>query len=205
MPDHGEQESLLQAKGGERSAFDRLQRMLQDTVRLFVCRLIGPSDRQEEIVQDAFLALYLNLERIVSVEHLRPFLFRIVRNLCYDELRRQKRFTFVSLDEQGGGQDVSLAHAAAHRLPPDDQVHWILLRSAVQQAMERLPEPQRQALILHGEQGLSYEQVAAAMATDVGTVKSRIHYGRRNLLKRLKPDVRRALGVDKEKDNGGNK
>ena len=98
MSDSGEHELFEQARADNRTAFDRLQETLDAPVRRFVRRLVGISEAEDDIVQDAFLALYMNLERLESSEHLRPFLFRIVRNRCYDTLRRQGRFQFVPLD-----------------------------------------------------------------------------------------------------------
>lgn len=200
-----ENELFQQARAGVRSAFDKLQEKLEAPVKRFVRRLIGLSSSEDDIVQDAFLALYMNLERLDSSEHLRPFLFRVVRNLCYDELRRKGRFQFVSLDEDIGDSDALLSFLIDHRAQPDEEVYWILLYSEVQKAMERLPEPQRQTLILYCEEDLTYQQIAKAMATDIGTVKSRIHYARKNLRKLLKPEILEALGIEKEDKNVRNK
>jgi RNA polymerase sigma-70 factor (ECF subfamily) len=147
----------------------------------------------------------MNLERLDSDEHLRPFLFRVVRNLCYNELRTKGRFQFVSLDQCPDESGALSPPLPDSRSPPDEEVHWILLYSEVQKAMERLPESQRQALILYCEEDLTYAQVAEAMATDIGTVKSRIHYGRKNLRKLLKPEILEALGIEKEGKDGRNK
>ena len=98
MSDSGERELFEKAKANNRTAFDRLQEILDASVRRFVRRLVGISEAEDDIVQDAFLALYMNLERLESSEHLRPFLFRVVRNRCYDTLRRRGRFQFVPLE-----------------------------------------------------------------------------------------------------------
>jgi RNA polymerase sigma-70 factor (ECF subfamily) len=167
-----------------------------------VRRLIGESCSEDEIVQEVFLALWLSRQRIANVEHLRPFLFRVARNICYDELRAIGRFQVVSLDappETPPGES-GLPFLVKDRRPwPDEQVHWALVYSEVQRAMERLPEPQRQALILFAEEGLTYEQIAEAMGSDIGTVKSRIYYARKNLAKMLSPDTLEALGARKDK------
>lgn len=68
----------------------------------------------------------------------------------------------------------------------------------MQKAIDRLPEIQRQAIILYCEEDLTYAQIAEAMGTDIGTVKSRIFYGRKNLRKLLKPEILEALGIEKE-------
>lgn len=101
MTDDCEPRLFEKARAGEHAAFDRLRALLEPTVRRFVRRLIGASDAEGDVSQDAFLALYMNLERIPSVESLRPFLFRVVRNRCYSELRRQGRFATTSLNTGG--------------------------------------------------------------------------------------------------------
>jgi RNA polymerase sigma-70 factor (ECF subfamily) len=201
VPVYTEEELLQRAKAGERSAFDLLRKKLEGRVRHFVQRLVGQSDSEEDIVQDAFIALYMNLGRIDPPAHLRPFLFRVVRNRCYDELRRKGRFQWVSLDGDGGESEALLSHLADRAPRPDEVVQWHFLLSQVQEAIDRLPELQRQTLILLCEEGLSYAQVAEAMATDIGTVKSRVHYGRKALMRQLGPGIVDALGLRKEIKN----
>ena len=198
MVNRGEQELFEEAKASSRTAFDRLQDILNPSVRRFVRRLVGISDAEDDIVQDAFLALYMNLERLKSSEHLRPFLFRVVRNRCYDTLRRQGRFQFVPLEAASEDSTFNPSFLTDRLQQPDEQLHWRLLYSEVQKAIERLPEIQRQAIILYCEENLTYAQIAEAMGTDIGTVKSRIFYGRKNLRKLLKPEILEALGIEKE-------
>ncbi len=210
-----EGELLEKARSGERSAFEALQKSLEPQVRRFIRHLIGKMDVADEIVQDAFLALYLNIERIRPATSLRPFLFRVVRNLCYDELRRKGRYSCVSLDglESGWGSEQvwgspgrsgfvfgALRPDMAVTAGPDDQATWSVLLDQVRQAMDKLPESQRQALILYAFEQLSYSEVAEAMATDIGTVKSRIYYARLSLVKSLAPDTRAALGLTIKED-----
>ena len=198
MSDSGEHELFEQAKAGSRTAFNRLQETLDSSVRRFVRRLVGISEAEDDIVQDAFLALYMNLERLKSSEHLRPFLFRVVRNRCYDTLRRRGRFQFVPLDAASEGSVVDPSFLTDRRKQPDEELHWRLLYSEVQKAIDRLPEIQRQAIILYCEENLTYGQIAEAMGTDIGTIKSRIFHGRKNLRNLLKPEILEALGIEKE-------
>jgi RNA polymerase sigma-70 factor (ECF subfamily) len=204
VPDPTECELFLRARSGDRAAFDDLRALVEPRVRRFVCRLVGTgrNDRQgpaaEDIVQDAFLSLFLNLARIDPVENLLPFLFKIVRNRCYDELRRKGRFQVVSLDAGAGEGEASPLELLDGRPQPDEQIFWALALAEVRKAIDRLPELQRQTLILFCEEDLSYPQIAAAMGTDVGTVKSRIHYARRHLRRLLRPDILRSLGVEEE-------
>jgi RNA polymerase sigma-70 factor, ECF subfamily len=190
------------ARAGDRTAFDSLQQRLQPPVRRFLRRLIGQNAEEEDLIREAFLALYMNIERIPSVGNLRPFLFRVLRNLSYSELRRQGRFATVSLDTGGEAGAPALRDLADQSPSLHEQVQWLLLYAEVQRAMERLPELQRQTLVLYFEEDLTYQQIAEAMATDIGTVKSRIYYARQNLVRHLPPDIAEALGVHKENKHG---
>lgn len=201
-----EQTLLLVVQGGDSEAFQPLQDALEPSVRRFVRRLIGSSDAEDDIVQDVFIALFRNIERIEPVEKLRPYLFRIVRNRCYDELRRQRRFEAVSLDDEPDfsaspifQETVALPDGAT---PPEETAHWLLLSVQVREAIDRLPEMQRQVLILFCEEDLSYGEIAEVMNTSVGTVKSRLHYAKRALRGLLRPDTLHALeaefGVERE-------
>lgn len=198
MSNSGEHELFEEAKASNRTAFDRLQEALEPSVRRFVRRLVGISETEDDIVQDAFLALYMNLDRLESSEHLRPFLFRVVRNRCYDTLRRRGRFQFVPWEAVSEDSTVNPSFLTDRRKQPDEQLHWKLLYSEVQKAIDRLPEIQRQAIILYCEENLTYAQIAEAMGTDIGTVKSRIFYGRKNLRNLLMPEILEALGIEKE-------
>ncbi|MAG36024.1 MAG: hypothetical protein CL878_07260 [Dehalococcoidia bacterium] len=192
MSDPAERELLRQARKGSQAAYECLQERLEVPIRRFVRRLVGPHDAEDDIVQDVFLALYLNLGRMDPPDRLRPFLFRMARNRCYDELRRQGRFQAVSFDEHAG-DPVQFVHE--EWLVPDQVMQHRYLVMEVIRAMERLPEAQRQALILYGEEDLSYEQVAEAMGTTIGTVKSRIHAARRRLRQLVGSETLAALGI----------
>jgi RNA polymerase sigma-70 factor (ECF subfamily) len=150
----------------------------------------------EDIIQEAFFALYMNLERLDPPEKLRPFLFRVIRNRCYDRLRARGRFEVVSLDEVSFGDSSGERRAvqvASDDPPPDETTYWLMIYAEVQQAMENLPELQRQTLILYGELDLSYSEIAEVMNVNIGTVKSRLYYAKRNLVRLLSPETVNAL------------
>jgi RNA polymerase sigma-70 factor (ECF subfamily) len=193
LQDETETELLLRAQCGDWEAFESLQGQLEPLIRRYVRRLIGPGDAEDDIVQDTFIALYKNLSRIDPVANLRPYIFRIARNRCYDELRRG-RFDDLSLDDEQvideqGSVWVSYTDFSSNGAQPDELTHWLLLNLEVQEAMERLPQNQRETLILFSEHDLSYAEIADIMHTSVGTVKSRLFYARKNLCGLLRPET----------------
>jgi RNA polymerase sigma-70 factor (ECF subfamily) len=197
-----EEQLFRQARAGDRAAFDRLRDVLEAPARRFVRRLIGSSDSEDDILQDAFVALYLHRNRIDPVSNLRPFFFRIIRNFCYGELRRRGRFRTVSLDEPNPAEDVPLPALIDPRPRPDERVHWTLMYAQVQKAIQQLPELQRQTLVLCCAEELTYAQAAYAMGTDIATVKSRLHLARKTLAKRLGPKVLDAIGLPEDRQRG---
>lgn len=175
-----EQELLLAAQDGDLDAYEELQGLLEPDIRRYVQGKIYDSYVVDDILQDVFLAFYQNLQRIDPVENLRPYIFRIARNKCYDDLRKLERNSNVSLDDEPVQMRVSFTEAQ-HQLKPDDLTHWMLLHLEVQAAIEQLPENQREALILYSEEQMSYAEIADIMECSIGTVKSRLYYAKKNL------------------------
>jgi RNA polymerase sigma-70 factor (ECF subfamily) len=182
---------LLQVQARDEQAFADLRAQIEPAIRRFVRRLTGGSEMEDDIVQEVFIALYRNLDRINPIEKLRPYMFGIARRRCYDELRKRK-YELVSLDEEPD-EDESYLALASDDAPHDEVTHWLLLHLELQAAMEKLPEIQRQVMIMYSEENLSYQEIAEILETNVGTVKSRIHYAKRALRGMLRPATLEAI------------
>lgn len=180
------------SQADERAAFDRLIEQLRPAALGYLRRFAGELEDAEALVQEAFLALWLARERLRGPDFVLPFVYRVLRNLTYTELRRRGAW-----DRNADvGELESLADSLTNgELEPDQQLVQMLALAELRQAIDSLPEPQREALILYAQAELSYPQIAAATGCDLGTVKSRMHYARRNLRARLRPEVLDALGL----------
>lgn len=177
---------LLQAQAGDEQAFVCLRTHYEPRIRRFVTCMIASEADVEDIVQDTFVALYKNLERISPPEKLRPFLFRVARNLCYDLLRRYYRHNTIALED-------CEYRLASLRQSPEEQSHWTVLYDQVRAAIECLPDAQRETLVLYIEEELSQAEIAEITQTEIGTVKSRLYYARRMLRQLVAPDFLDAL------------
>lgn len=189
-----EQRLLTQACNGDSFAFDDLQLLLEPPIRRFVRRLIGGyHDSEDDMVQDTFISLYKHMHRIDPISNLRPYVYRIARNRVYDELRSQGRTDDnLSLDDEP--TQVWVSFIQSDNTPaPDDATHWMLLYMEVREAMDNLPDAQREALILFSEENLSYAEIAEVTGVTVGTVKSRLFHAKRNLRRFLSPQTLEAL------------
>jgi RNA polymerase sigma-70 factor, ECF subfamily len=201
-----EQELLRQANAGDYLAFEELHQSLEPDVARFVRRLIGPGQESEDVVQDTFIALYKHMARIDPPGMLRPYVFRIARNRCYDILRRQGRYEEVSIDEDEDDPVkvcISFDLADQAGAPPEEAAQWLLLYVEVKEAIDSLPEMQRQSLILYAEEGMTYAEIAEVMGVSIGTIKSRLFHAKRNLRERLSDDTLRLISeeLDLEEEN----
>lgn len=195
-----DESDLLRAlQAGDDDAFVLIMQRLENPLRRYVRRLIGDTDAGDDIMQDVFFTLYRKCDHVDASRGLRPWLFRVARNRCYDELRRQGRFQSVSLDadDDADGQTFSLAETLPDPSAPTEELaHWLFMQMIVREAMERLPENQRQALILYAEEQMSYAEIAVATNTNPGTVRSRLSHARKTLRRLVPPWVLAALASD---------
>jgi RNA polymerase sigma-70 factor (ECF subfamily) len=134
-------------------------------------RLTGNDDDAYDLVQEALLRVRKGLETY-QPGSMEAWLSRIVTNVFLDEVRRRRRRPVEALPEDPERLLPSSpgADEATDSLPDD-----------VQAALRRLPEDFRMAVVLCDVVGLSYEEIADALSVPVGTVRSRIHRGRRLL------------------------
>lgn len=190
-----EYDLLKQAQAGDYTAFESLFDRLYPSVSRFVARLIGDSPDVDDIVQLTFIAFYRSLPRIDPPETMRAYLFKIARNRCTDALRRQGRYEVGSLaDDESTPLRITFTSSAEPE-NPEDATHWLLVGLAVREAMNQLPEVQRQTLILYAEENLSLQEIALTMDTKVGTVKSRLYHARKNLRGLLHPQTLAAVNT----------
>ena len=134
-------------------------------------RLAGNDADAQDLVQEALVRVRRGLESYTPGS-LEGWLARIVTNVFLDEVRRKRRRPVVALPEQ---PDLVLPASAAADAASEE------LSADVQSALTALPEEFRTAVVLCDVVGMSYEEIAGAQSVPVGTVRSRIHRGRRLL------------------------
>ncbi len=183
-----EQVLLEAAQQGDIDAYEELQILLEPDIRRFIQRKIYDPYTVDDVLQEVFLAFYQNMHRINPIENLRPYIFRIARNKCYDDLRKLERNDNVSLDDEPVRMRVSFTEASTQP-KPDDLTHWMLLHMEVQEAMAQLPDNQREALVLYSEEQMTYAEIADIMDCSIGTVKSRLYYAKKNLRGLMNPET----------------
>ena len=143
------------------------------TLRAFAVSLCGNFDRADDLVQETLLKAWQNLDKFEEGTNLRAWLFTILRNSYFSELRKRRR----EVEDADGKMTASLSVA------PDQQGH--LDMQDFRKALATLPPEQREALVLVGAVGMSYEEAAAIAKCAVGTIKSRVNRARIRLAQML--------------------
>lgn len=178
-------------------AFASIAAALDRDLRRFARRLLrAPTmhdDAVSDAVQDTLIALHRRLPHIQPPSQIRPYAFGIIRRRCMEELRRRMRRREVAYVEEPDEDGPVIGYVPDPGAGPEDAVHLLLLDIAVHEAIDRLPEVQRQTLLLFAQANLSYEEIASVMEVSVGTVKSRLFYAKRTLTALIAPDVREAI------------
>ncbi|MCJ2065338.1 sigma-70 family RNA polymerase sigma factor [Methylobacterium sp. J-088] len=139
-------------------------------LRTFALSLAGDVNRADDLVQETFVKAWANQTRFRPGTNFTAWLFTILRNQFYSELRKTRR-EIEDVDGTHAGQMTSLA----------DQEDASTLK-VVWARLEGLPVAQRQALLLVGAEGHTYEEAASKLGCQVGTVKSRVSRARSSLL-----------------------
>lgn len=138
-------------------------------LRAFALSLTRNSATADDLVQDTLIKAWTNIEKFSPGSNLRAWLFTILRNTFYSLRRKRKR--------EVEDADGSLALALASKPEHDGRLN---MRDFMQ-AFEQLPDTQREALILVGAGGFSYEEAAETCGVAVGTIKSRVARARASL------------------------
>jgi RNA polymerase sigma-70 factor (ECF subfamily) len=144
------------------------------SLRAFAISLTRDADRAEDLVQETVLRAISKHKQFVAGTNLQAWLFTILRNQFFSEHRKSMREV-----EDGDGS------YAATMIALPDQEDRIMIHD-LEAALHKLPEGQREAILLVGVDGLSYEEAAQVLGCAVGTVKSRVNRARNCLAEALR-------------------
>jgi RNA polymerase sigma-70 factor, ECF subfamily len=137
-----------------------------------------------DIVQEVFIKLFHSIKNFKGKSHFYTYLYRMVMNTAIDHARKTGKQIISSLDQEGSFQPSDDLEKGPERILLQKE-----LEERVKVAMDKLPAEQRAALIFRDVEGLSYQEMAEAMGCSIGTVMSRLHYGRKRMQELLKDYV----------------
>ena len=181
----GERELVQQAKAGDRAAFAGLVSAYEGKIYNLALRYLGSREDAMDASQEVFLRVFRFLPGFQEESGFSTWIYRIGVNVCKDMLHRRLKRAEQPLevpDEEDEGRPVDVPDL---RYDPERIMEGAELRQALSDAILTLPEQQREIIILRDIRGLSYEEIALALALEAGTVKSRLFRARENLRKKL--------------------
>jgi RNA polymerase sigma-70 factor (ECF subfamily) len=155
------------------------------SLRAFAISLCGQVDRADDLVQDTLLRALSNIHRFERGTNLNAWLFTILRNLFHSEYRKRRREV----------EDPDGSYAGRLKVQPEQGAR--LDFEDFRTALAKLPHDQREALLLIGASGFSYEEAATICGCAVGTIKSRVNRARSRLAEMLDMGETEDLGPDR--------
>ncbi|MGH3482594.1 MAG: RNA polymerase sigma factor SigE [Nocardioidaceae bacterium] len=159
-------------------SWDEIVRLHSARVCRLAYRLTGDRYDAEDLTQDVFIRVFASLDRYTP-GNFEGWLHRITTNLFLDKARRRTRIRFDGLGDRPEDRLIG-------ELPsPEDVVSDGTFDADVEAALKELPKEFRAAVVLCDVEGMSYEEIADLLGVKLGTVRSRIHRGRRMLRRAL--------------------
>ena len=196
-----EEEDVLIAKvqNGDSASFEKLVIENQTKVYNLALRMVGNQEDAYDASQEAFIKAYNSIALFRGESRFSVWLYRLTTNVCLDFLRSQGRKQHDSLTYMNEEDDDRELEIPDDRFSPETLAEKKELREAVNRGLMNLPKDYRAILLLREIDGLSYEEIATALALEEGTVKSRIFRARKRLCAILTADGNFSYGDSSKK------
>ena len=171
-----EQELVRQIQQGDEMAFAEIVKIYKNRIVNFLWKITGDYQKAVELSQETFMRVYFKAHRYRPIASFSSWIYTIASNLAKTEMKKLRKFTFVSLDDV---QNVIPAESCADN--PGDSGLIKSLRTALNSLHPRYKIP----VILKDIEGFSQEEIAEMLKRPIGTIKARISRGREYLRKEL--------------------
>jgi len=175
---------VSEAQRGSVEAFSKLVELYKRQAYFAALGLVRNHHDALDLSQEAFARAFRAMGRFDTSRPFYPWLYRILRNLCLNHLKRRARQKEVSIEviDPRGSESLPDRHA-----DPAEAAARNEMRDRLWRAMEELSPDHREILVLRHFQEMSYAEIAEALECPQGTVMSRLHAARRNLRARIEP------------------
>ena len=181
-----EQQLIADARKGDVAAFEALIGEHQKRIFSIAFRVAGNPEDAADMAQEVLIKIFRNLGKFQGNSKFSTWVYRVATNTCLDELKKLRRHTAYSLDQELETEEGSVAAELADEAPtPEESAERRDLQRVVSEAIGMLSEDHKKAILLRDMQGFSYEEIANILQCSVGTVKSRINRARAQLKKIL--------------------
>ena len=179
-----ETEMISRCQRGDQEALKEIFDKYNKKVYRIAYGVVRQREEALDIVQEVFIKLFHSIKNFKGKSHFYTYLYRMVMNTAIDHARKTGKQIISSLDQEGSFQPFDDLEKGPERILLQKE-----LEERVKLAMDKLPAEQRVALIFSDVEGLSYQEMAETMGCSIGTVMSRLHYGRKRMQELLKDYV----------------
>jgi len=173
------------AAQGDQEAFGRVVQIYYSRVYSVIYRVVNHPEDARELSQASWVKAWQRLGDYKQEARFYTWIYRIAVNTSLDFLRKKKRRPEVPLEpvigDEGDQMVMDRQRELADETTPVDLLNRQEIREAFDQALMKLSDEHRTALVLREVDGMSYEEIARVMKTRTGTVMSRLHYARKAL------------------------
>ena len=174
-------------------SFEALVKRYQSQLYNVAYRMVLNREDAEDMVQETFVRLYTGFEQLHRKSSFHAWVLSIIHNLCRDLLRAKQRrlpLNLMALDLYARNRapcEHAVVEASGYPGDPSRHLDVIEQATAIESSLHRLSADQRAVVVLHHVENLSYQQIADITGANLGTVRSRLHYGRLKLRMMLEP------------------
>ncbi len=176
---HDSQQLVRNAQHGDHEAFRQLVEMHQQFAFNVAFRFLTNQEDARDVVQECFIRVWKNLHKFDARKKLTTWLYKIITNLCYDDMRRAyNKYKCDPLDKDESFSKLTQDDDADERLSNADLADKIKCLSA------HLKPRQRAVFVLRDVQDVEMDEIAEILNTSVSTVKSNLYYARQNIRKK---------------------
>ena len=201
LPSNGNDSDLQLVErtvAGDQRAYELLVIKYQRRIERLIGRMVRDVDLVQDIAQETFIRAYRALHQFRGEAQFYTWLYSIAVDTAKKALVDMKRNPVITDSALRGSDDDDETSRVGNELTTEETPETVLaareIAEAVNAAMEALPEDLRQAVTLREIEGLSYDEIAAAMSCPIGTVRSRIFRAREAISARVKPLLDKQTG-----------
>jgi len=187
---NGSEEDLLigKCKDGDNAAFEEIYIRYRDRILNYVYRMIGDREAAQEITQEVFISVYMNIGRYKPRGLFKAWVYTIASNLAKNELKRRSYAVNISLSAPIKKGDSALALGdvlTSKNLSAETVIENGEIKTQIENILKSLSPLYREVIILCAIEGLRYEEAAHVLKTNVKTVSSRLARARKEFIRKI--------------------
>lgn len=183
----GEKELLSRISQGDEHAFGELFHIWKNKLYFFVYKISNSQQIAEDVVQEVFIKLWLNRGKLNSVDNFNAWLFRIAQNHLISGMRRMAVETTILADLQ--------AKAPSQFENADETLLLKQLEQKIQEAVNNLPQRQKQIYTMARIEGLKQEEIANQLSLSISTIQNHMTEALKNIKKQIEKDYSSSLYI----------